>query len=303
MLVIDDSELVHRLLKVRLQAERLELFGALNSKDGMEMAKTLNPDVILLDIDIDELNGFDVIQKLKEDTETQGIAVIFISASGDTAQKVRALDLGAIDFIGKPFEAVELQARVRSAIRTQGLVRMLAKRAQVDGLTGLWNHTYFDLRLAAECSEARRHTRPLALIMADIDQFKMVNDQFGHLFGDRVLERFSAIFSGGRASDIACRFGGEEFSIILPNTPIREATDVAERYRVLLQNQTWAEHPGVVVTASFGVSDLASVGDTGKGSDMVSAADAALYQAKSAGRNRVVVAEARSANVRVDSGR
>jgi PleD family two-component response regulator len=155
VLAIDDSELIHRLLRVRLQHEQLELHGATESDQGLRMARELMPDVILLDIEMEGMDGFEVLQALKSDVDLQDIPVIFISATASMEDRVRALDLGAIDFVGKPFEVVELKARVRSALRVQHLVKMLAQRAQVDGLTGLWNRTYFDRSRRRSATDGR----------------------------------------------------------------------------------------------------------------------------------------------------
>ena len=287
ILAIDDSELMHRLLRSRLQLEQVEIHCALSGEEGLRMAEELRPEVVLLDIDLDGIDGFEVLQRLKENPRTRDIAVIFISASCETMDRVRCLDLGAIDFIPKPFEMAELKARVRSAIRIQQLLRMLSQRAQLDGLTALWNRSYFDQRLAAEFAEARRHARPLALVLCDIDHFKSVNDRFGHPFGDEVLALFASILSGGRASDIPCRYGGEEFGVILPATATAEAVEVAERFRRAFEEHAWRRHPELVLTASFGVADIASLEPGGTPADLLARADAALYAAKRGGRNRV----------------
>lgn len=288
VLAIDDSELIHRLLQVRLQYENLELHGAVTAEEGMRLARELRPDVILLDIEMEGKDGFQVLQELKADPDLQDIPVIFISATASMEDRVRALDLGAVDFVGKPFEVVELKARVRSALRVQHLVKMLAQKAQVDGLTGLWNRTYFDRRLAQEFSEAIRFGRPLSLVMCDIDGFKRLNDQHGHPFGDHVLEVFAKILQSGRVSDVACRYGGEEFGVILPNIPAHEAMDVADRYRRALEGHVWSGVEGLRVTVSLGVADIASLSaETRSPEELLAEADAALYRAKSAGRNRV----------------
>jgi len=290
LLAIDDSELIHRLLQVRLQGEHLELHGALSAGDGLRMAQQLQPEVILLDIELDEMDGFEVLSRLKQDPRTQDIAVIFISAASDTMDRVRGLDLGAVDFIAKPFEVVELKARVRSAMRMRHLVRILEHRAQIDGLSGLWNRRYFDQRLAQEVSEAQRFDRPLSLVMCDVDRFKRLNDQFGHPFGDGVIERVAQLLSGGRTSDVACRYGGEEFGVILPSTTAEQALEVAERQRLSIEGHAWNGHPDLIVTASFGVADLQRMPSGATADDLVRAADAALYRAKQQGRNRIEVA-------------
>lgn len=290
VLAVDDSELMHRLLRTRLQLEQVEIHCAISGEDGLRMAEELQPEVILLDIDLDGMDGFEVLQRLKENPRTRDIAVIFISASSETMDRVRCLDLGAVDFVPKPFEMAELKARVRSAIRMQQMLRMLSQRAQLDGLTALWNRAYFDQRLAAEFAESRRHGRSLALVMCDIDHFKSVNDRFGHPFGDEVLSLFATILSGGRASDVPCRYGGEEFGVILPATALAEAVEVAERFRRAFEEHQWRRHPDLVLTASFGVAEVSAMSMHATPADLLARADAALYAAKRGGRNRVSTA-------------
>ena len=290
VLAIDDSELIHRLLRVRLQHEQIELHGSMVAVQGLKMARELQPDVILLDIEMEGMDGFEVLQALKSDVDLQDIPVIFISATASMEDRVRALDLGAVDFVAKPFEVVELKARVRSALRVQHLVKMLAQKAQVDGLTGLWNRTYFDRRLSQEVSESIRHRRPLTLVMCDVDGFKKLNDERGHPFGDMVLERLAKILQSGRGSDIPCRYGGEEFGIILPNTSGSEALEVADRYRRAIEQETWPSAVGKVITASFGIADISVLPGTQGVDDLIAAADSALYKAKLNGRNRVEAA-------------
>ena len=291
VLAIDDSELIHRLLEARLQGEDLELHSATSSEEGLQKARALKPELILLDISMEGMNGFELLDKLKEDTGTQNIAVIFISGTDEPMDKVRGLDMGAIDFITKPFDAFELKARVRSALRNQYLMRMLEQRAQLDGLTGLWNRTYFDNRLTQEVSEAKRHQRALTLVLCDIDRFKRLNDQFGHPFGDRVLKHVSQIFSGGRTSDIVCRYGGEEFGLIFPSTNIERGCEVAERLRVAIEAAKWSGNPDLVVTASFGVCDMECLEGDVTPEAMLKLADKMLYKAKQSGRNCVKCAK------------
>jgi diguanylate cyclase (GGDEF)-like protein len=287
VLSIDDSELMHRLLRARLQLEQVELHSSTSGEEGLRMALELKPDVILLDIELEGIDGFEVLQRLKEDARTRDIAVIFISASTETMDRVRCLDLGAIDFISKPFDMAELKARVRSAIRVQQLLRMLAQRAQLDGLTALWNRAFFDQRLAAELTTARSNKQPLSLILSDIDYFKSVNDRFGHPFGDEVLAFFATVLSGRRTVEIPCRYGGEEFAIILPGTGMQTAVEIAERMRNTFAEHRWRRFPDLVLTASFGVADLTMIPADGTAADLLARADTALYAAKRGGRNRV----------------
>ena len=288
MLVIDDSDLVHRLLRARLKHERIELKSAIGGEEGLRMAREIKPELILLDIELEDLDGFEVLARLKADPETHDIAVIFVSASNETMDRVRGLDLGAVDFVGKPFDVGELKARVRSALRMQRLIRMLAQRARVDGLTGLWNRAYFDQRLRDEVAAANRYGQPLSLILCDLDHFKSLNDRFGHPFGDDVLERAGGILNEGRGSDVACRYGGEEFGLILVGTDIEKAMETARRHQEMLQGIRFTDRENVNISASFGVADLGCIENPTSPSALIEAADQALYQAKNNGRNCVV---------------
>ncbi len=289
LLAIDGSEEIHRLLKDRLRHARLEIHGATSGEKGLVMAQALLPDVILLDLDLPDRDGFSVLRDLKANSRTHDIPVSFVSGSSETTSKVKGFDMGAIDFVTKPFDIAELKARVRSAVRLRSLINMLAQRARIDGLTGLWNRTFFDQRLSEELADARRYSTTLSLIMADLDGFKALNDTHGHPFGDQVLEEFSKLLTHGRQGDIPCRYGGEEFCVILPHTSARAAVRVAERLREALKALHWDGHDGQVVTASFGVADLEAVADPDPKA-LILAADQALYAAKQAGRDRVVVA-------------
>src|SRR6185369_15871448 len=180
VLVIDDSPDVHRLLRARLRHEDLELVASDGGKRGLEMARASKPAMILLDLDMPDMDGFEVLRYLKNDPATLDIPVIVLSGLQGAQDKVMAFDLGAVDYITKPFNLTELRVRVRSALRMHRLVQMLAQCAQLDGLTGLWNRAYFDKRWSDEVGASLRHRRPLSLAMIDADHFKTVNDAFGH---------------------------------------------------------------------------------------------------------------------------
>jgi diguanylate cyclase (GGDEF)-like protein len=168
-------------------------------------------------------------------------------------------------------------------------MEMLEHRAQIDGLTGLWNRAHFDRRLEAELSEKHRHNTPMALVMCDLDHFKKLNDTFGHPAGDAVLETFASLISQEiRANDIACRYGGEEFALILPRTEVAEAVGVCERIRKALSARTFRKYPDIQATVSLGVAGE-PLDDSGEPGAWLEAADHALYSAKEHGRNRVHV--------------
>jgi two-component system, cell cycle response regulator len=290
ILVIDDSPDIHKLVKVRLGKEQYVIHCALDGAFGLKAALEFRPDLILLDIDMPGRDGFTVCADLKADTMTRDIPIIFLSGATSTKDKIRGLELGAIDYITKPFDSAELQARVRASLRTRELVNLLSKKAMIDGLTGLWNRTYLDAHVTIELSSARRSDQPLSCIMADVDCFKSINDTYGHSFGDEVLRTIAAIFTQNcRVEDIVCRYGGEEFTILLPHTPLAQAAELAERLRLAIEAQTFFYRTDpVTVTCSFGVANLrASIPPS-----ILELADQALYSAKHSGRNRVEICPA-----------
>lgn len=290
LLYIDSSEFMQRLVRERLAEDHIEVLSAFSGAEGVSMARLQQPEVILIDSELTDMEGMECLTELKKDSETSEILVIYSSTSDEPYERVRGFDLGAHDFVLRPFEFNELRARLTGAFRLQHLVQMLSQRAQLDGLTGLWNRAYFNTRLAAEYAEARRHHRTISLIMADVDKFKSINDRYGHPFGDTVLIQFAALLSGGRASDVACRYGGEEFAVILPGTSIDEAHEVAERIRLGLAALSWTKQHDLVATSSFGVASSDSLAQSGVWGELVECADAALYAAKGRGRNQVVSA-------------
>ncbi|MEQ8770861.1 MAG: diguanylate cyclase [Phycisphaerales bacterium] len=291
VLVIDDCVDLHRLLKVRLSAEGHELFEALSGESGLDRARQVDPDVILLDLEMPGLDGFEVLRKLKEEPHLQEVPVIVVSGQQAPSDKVTAFDLGAIDFVGKPFDMAELRARVRSALRLNSLMKMLAQRAQLDGLTGLWNRSYFELQWANEAKRSRRHDNPLSLAIIDIDRFKEINDAYGHPAGDAVIQGLARLFQREvRGSDIACRYGGEEFALVMPETPPDSALALCERIRETFGQMTWARHPARKVTFSCGIAG-SRVGVPIDPQDWLEIADGNLYAAKRSGRNRSILTD------------
>ena len=289
LLLIDDAPEIHRLLAMRLKDEGLEFLTAFSGIEGVELAEQQSPSLILLDVAMPDHDGFEVLHTLKENPATKQIPVIMLSGSHASEDKVRSFELGAMDYVIKPVDVPELRARIQSAIRLTRLMEMLEQRAQIDGLTGLWNRAHFDRRLTSELSEKTRRATSLALVMCDLDHFKRLNDSFGHPAGDAVLEAFAKIINQEiRQNDIACRYGGEEFTLILPRTGLSEAVGVCERIRKALSARTFRKYPEIQATASFGVTDVS--GDvTDEASSWIEAADQALYSAKSGGRNCVHV--------------
>jgi two-component system cell cycle response regulator len=292
LLVIDDSQAVHALVRARLREENLQVVSAFDGERGIEQARREQPDVILLDVDMPHPDGFEVCRRLKSESATMAIPVIFLSGAGSSDSKTLGLDLGAIDYVTKPFDPAELRARVRAALRMKRLMDLLSQKAKVDGLTGLWNRAHFDERMVAAVATARRHKQPLSLMMMDADRFKSINDRYGHPFGDEVLRSIAArLTQMMRLEDIVCRFGGEEFAIVLPHTALEGARQLAERIRTMIMAlELVCKGQRVEVTCSFGVAELQSLGANADMATLVQAADEAMYAAKKNGRNRVEVA-------------
>ncbi len=288
MLVVDDSEDVHRLLQARLRQENIDLIAALDGKTSLALAEQECPSLILLDLDMPDMDGFEVLRHLKDNAETRDIPVIVLSGLHSPADKVVAFDLGAVDYVTKPFDLMELRVRLRSALRMSDLIEMLGKLAHIDGLTGLWNRAHFDDRWAASISENNRSGRPLSIALFDIDHFKSLNDTYGHPAGDAALQGFAKLIKREiRASDIACRYGGEEFALIMPGTTPEEAAGVCERIRNELASMNWPAHPERKVTVSIGVAGAGDSIDV-SAENWLEDTDKALYRAKKGGRDRVV---------------
>lgn len=291
LLVIDDSPDVHRLLKARLKQEEIEIVSSESGEAGIVELKAHRPDLILLDLDMPSMDGFEVLRAIKDNADTVHIPVIVLSGLNSAEDKVSAFDLGAHDYIIKPFELTELRVRIRAALRLNFLLKMLAQRAQIDGLTGLWNRAYFDRRVQDEVSRVQRHDGALSIAFFDADHFKSINDTFGHPAGDAVLQGLGQIIQrDSRQSDIACRYGGEEFVLIMPATGPADALAFCDRLRQSIEAVVWPRHPERKVTVSIGVAGATTpIGVSAAA--WVEAADKALYTAKKTGRNRVVLTD------------
>lgn len=289
VLLIDDSEFVHRILDSRLRSESISLIGEYDGKAGIERAIKDQPALILLDLDMPVMDGFEALRLLKDDPITRNIPVIVISGLNSSQDKVTAFDLGAVDFITKPFELTELRARVRSSLKMSALLRMLEQKAQIDGLSGLYNRAYFDDRFQEEYDRSVRHGHPFSIGLIDLDHFKQINDTYGHPAGDMVISGVARlILQQCRNIDIACRYGGEEFVLIMPETTPAQAFTLCERIRTGCESMSWAQHPSRKVTLSCGVigaDDGTSILSTPP--TLLEMVDRNLYQAKQGGRNQV----------------
>lgn len=286
ILIIDDDPAAVALAKARLADEGHEVLCATGGLPGLAVARRERPDLVLLDIDMPDMSGYDVCRALKNEGELCMVPVIFLSGSSDAKTKVRGLDLGAVDFVTKPFDAFELRARVRAALRTKRLQDMLIEYAHVDPLTGLPNRRALMERLEKEWARIQRYGGVVSVVMADIDHFKCVNDTYGHSAGDKVLQAVAAaLASQCRDADTPARYGGEELTVLLPECDLAGAAALAERCRQAVQNAAVdVNRQSVSVTASFGVADSTGMATA---EALIAAADACLYAAKAAGRNTV----------------
>jgi two-component system, cell cycle response regulator len=293
---------IRAVLRHHLQEEGYRVVEAVDGPNTIEMMRHHRPDMVLLDIEMPGLNGHEVLRRVKADEELQDTPVVFLTRRTDSKDIVAGLRAGAQDYLKKPFEPAELIARVGTAIRTKRLQDALRERSaeldrmsRTDALTGVFNRRHLDEELGRFVRLAGRHADTVAVVMFDIDHFKRINDTYGHEAGDAVLREFTRrVLTVVRADDIlgrwgdsvVGRWGGEEFLLVLPQTGIEGAYVVGERVRSAIAGATFAVGSHQVnITVSGGCA-----AGTKPPTELVRSADAALYQAKEAGRNRLVAA-------------
>ncbi len=289
--VIDDDPAQCALLRARFLREQYSVVTATSGEDGFSLVTQHLPRVVLCDLMLPGLDGVELARRLRADAALDGVYLVLVTAIDSPEQKLRALLAGADDYITKPYNVVELVARVRNGMRICRLQERLSNAAMTDGLTDLANHTYFRSLLEVEFSRTRRYGGSTSLLMIDLDHFKAVNDNFGHEAGNEVLRATARHVSAVvRDMDLVARYGGEEFAVILPQTDEAAAAHLAERIRETTPHAvTIPDAARSGVTLSIGV---ASSSDTRVGSvvDLINLADTALYASKRFGRNRVTLA-------------
>lgn len=289
VLVVDDKSVNRTLLDAQLRRMGLTTILIDNAYDGIEAAISEQPDFILLDVVMPGMDGFEACKKLKADNRTSAIPVIFISAKTESVDKITGLDLGALDYVTKPFNMGELRARIGVVLRIIELQEKNLSLANFDELTGLANRRHFFDIFKREILQARIKSHVLALMMLDVDHFKTINDTYGHLAGDAILKQVGKILRENLYPlDVAARYGGEEFTILMPETSLERAAKAAERLRGIIDRWQWdvLDHR-ISITISIGLValDPNHIIDC---RDVVAKADAALYAAKRKGRNCVV---------------
>jgi two-component system cell cycle response regulator len=291
LLVADDEPDARELLQEVL-GDDFEVLMATDGQEAVELARTHRPDLLLLDLNMPRLDGFQVLDHLRAEAATADIPVILVTARSDDAGKVRALDQGAVDYLQKPFSELELRARVERTLRLVRSQTVLREMAQTDVLTGLANLRAFRARLDDELKRARRYRTPLTCVMADLDNLKPINDELGHPAGDRAIAAVAAIIREElRETDFGARYGGDEFVVLLPHTSAEEGRVFAERVCTRLRSADLVVgQRRLTLGASFGVACRTPGAPDEPSEALVHATDAALYAAKRSGRGKVVVA-------------
>ncbi len=291
LLVADDEQDARELLAEAL-GDEYDVLTAADGQEAVDVARAQHPDLLLLDLNMPRLDGFEVLEQLRADPSTTDMPVILVTARSDDAGKVRALDQGAIDYLQKPFSERELRARVERTLRLVRSQIALRELAQTDPLTSLANLRAFRARLDDEVKRARRYRTPLTCVMADLDQLKPINDELGHAAGDRAIAQVAAVIREElRETDFGARYGGDEFIVLLPHTTAEEGRVFAERVCARIRaTELLIGDRRLRLAASFGVACRPADAGDAPPESLVHAADTALYAAKREGRARVVVA-------------
>lgn len=294
VLVVDDSISNIKMLGEILKEECSVVF-ATNGKTALSQAKKLRPDLILLDVIMPEMDGYEVCRLLKESKYTEHIPIIFITALDNINDEEKGLELGAIDYITKPFHPPIVKMRIRNHLELVRHRKRLKLLSTTDGLTGIPNRRRFDDLLHKEWGRAQREKEQLSILLIDLDNFKKYNDYYGHLQGDECLRQVAKVLqaAGQRQTDIIARYGGEEFAAVLPHTELAGAETFAKK---LLQEVRELQLPHDkngdfnIVTFSIGVTSVLP-SESIACSDVLDFADGCLYEAKEFGKNKFVARE------------
>jgi two-component system cell cycle response regulator len=298
ILLVEDNKKDIKLIKGHLSDFPYEILIAEKGEDAITMMKANKVDLIILDILLPGINGFEVCSAIKELNELPPPQVVIITALDDLGSQIKGAELGADDYLIKPINGQVFRAKINSLVRKKKYLDKLLSNYEIavdlaimDGLTGLYNQAYFKQSLEMEVKRSIRHQHPSTLIMFDLDNFKRYNDTYGHPAGDAVLAEFSSLLKTCvRETDLVARYGGEEFCIVLPYTGKQESLMVAEQILQSVRKHRFAEKTCPVtetITVSAGIASCPS--DTSTASELIKKADAMLYEAKKAGRDRVKV--------------
>ena len=291
ILICDDEPTILDVLKTILLAEGYKVITASNGKDAIELFKKDSPDLILLDVAMPGMSGFEVLEKLKGYFGENYTPVIFLTASIKIDHKIKALHSGAVDYLIKPVASDELMARIRNFLELKEKQDQLRKEATFDWMTGTLNKGYFLKSAKEELEKSFRNGTPITFALIDIDDFKKINDTFGHLAGDKVIREFAErLKKFVRKVDLIGRFGGDEFMIMLSQKAAKHGVIAADRLKKAMKRPVTFESKKIKVTFSMGIVEI-------KGIELVSvegllkAADQVLYEAKSKGGDQYAIKE------------
>lgn len=290
LLVVDDQpiniKVVHQIFNGIHQ-----VLMATSGEQAIELCLKSPPDLILLDVAMPGIDGLETCRRLKQLEATRDIPIIFVTGGQHAEDENVCWEVGGVDFVSKPINALTLRNRVRAHLQLKQQADMLRELAFQDGLTSVANRRYFDERYGTELRRAKRGATPLSLVMIDVDNFKRYNDHYGHQSGDECLRAVALALKKqlNRPADLLARYGGEEFVCILPETDIGGASQTAERLRLAVEQLALphaASDSSKVVTVSVGVASITAVADDAALS-LLTLADQQLYLAKHGGRNRI----------------
>jgi diguanylate cyclase (GGDEF)-like protein len=291
ILIVDDMPANIKVLVEALKNPVFEIFVATNGETALNIANSEAVDLILLDVMMPDMDGYEVCKKLKSNDQTAKVPVIFVTSLGEEEDETRGLELGAVDYITKPIRTPIVKARVKNHLELKKQRDILENLSSIDGLTGIANRRRFDRFLDLEWRRATRTKTLLSLIMMDIDYFKKYNDNYGHFAGDDCLKKVADVLQNTikRKTDLVARYGGEEFACVLPLVNQPDAISIAKR---ILKNITALTIPHAYsdiadhITMSLGAATVVpSIKTTHE--ELIETADQALYEAKAAGRNQV----------------
>ncbi|MDY0275589.1 MAG: diguanylate cyclase [Desulfomicrobium sp.] len=291
ILIVDDEPINIKALKTVLGDEHNLVF-ATNGEMALKMAQAdPQPDLILMDVVMPGLDGYEVCKRLKADTKSAHIPVVFLTAHWEAAEEARGLELGAVDYIRKPFSPPIIRARIRNHLELKKTRDMLENLSALDGLTNIPNRRRFDEVYAQEWRRSIRNKTELSLLFIDIDHFKNYNDLYGHLAGDDCLRAVARCLQSslGRTGDFLARFGGEEFIILLPDTGPKGCQHMAETFRAAIETLNIEHKASPItdhVTVSIGGATCTEIAQCDQ-AKLLNLADRLLYEAKNAGRNCV----------------
>ncbi len=293
LLLVDDQAINIQLMHQVFSGE-CQLFMATSGEQALALCANQQPDLVLLDVEMPGMDGFEVCRRLKQDESTRAIPVIFVTAHTDPALETRGLETGAVDFISKPINPAVLRARTRTHLLLKYQSDALRELAVLDGLTSIHNRRHFDQQFMLEWARSRRHGTPISLLLLDVDHFKSYNDSYGHQAGDDCLREVAQLLQQTvkRETDTVARYGGEEFICLLPQTPLAPALELAQAIERRVRARGLPHKSSDVldvISVSVGLASCAN--PQGDAQALLALADAQLYRAKREGRARVCAAE------------